>query len=872
MASAAGPRLQPAAPGTGTAGRLAASILANRVSCAVDNYRAAFRVLAKREGAAVAKNIVLLSDGTGNSSAKIFKTNVWRLFQALDLSDPAKQVAYYDNGVGTSSFKLFAALGGIFGFGLKRNVIDIYSFCCRNYTRRPAGEEQDRIYGFGFSRGAFTMRIVAGFIARIGLVPYHGSDADLARDAKTAYLKYRRERNFHSGIFVRPLRAIRDFIRHGILRKPTLDDIGSIVVDKFHFLGVWDTVGAYGGPIEEITRAIDYYYFPLSMPDQFMNHKITRACHALALEEERDAFTPVLWDDRYVREGKKLHPVMYNWKPEPADPTVPLAPIDKERISQVWLVGVHSDIGGGYPQDGLSYFSLQWMMERAEVYGLTYRAVQGDWSKSLADSYDKLNDSRHGFAGYYRYRPRNLADLYRVPPYRLSLAQDIRHVLRLFANKPNPEDEVRAELGRAPDPRPAPKIHQAVLDRIANGNDGYAPIVLPKVYDVVTHAGAIVPNTTIPVDAHAATRALRQGKVWDWVWARRIVYFLTVLSALYLAALPLIEKLRPGRGAGTPFEIVTPLIDLIGAFLPSFAKPWLDAFRNSPGRFVVGLVIALALMGIGGWMQTRIRDLMRVIWKEPVGKAEPDRSFVHRLRGAGPYKAFWYVVKHWLLPAIFAAVIFLVLVLCVFYVASRISFTLFDATGHVCTPSGTATPVTGKSESKSFETKTLCTPTGLSVTRGQTYEVVLTVTEPWEDGYKFKKSDPAKAKGIETGPEGFGYDKMTPPMYLGLPIRRQIASNWFATILRVGDKGFGEVTPSFEREEPSRCQCPAGPTRYKARFKAPRSGEVFVYVNDSVVGIPAHFDLFYRADEWTRRTNKGKADLTIELVPNNSGK
>ena len=58
---------------------------------------------------------------------EIFKTNVWRMFQALDLTDPDKQIAYYDDGVGTSSFKLFAVLGGVFGFGLKRNVIDIYS-------------------------------------------------------------------------------------------------------------------------------------------------------------------------------------------------------------------------------------------------------------------------------------------------------------------------------------------------------------------------------------------------------------------------------------------------------------------------------------------------------------------------------------------------------------------------------------------------------------------------------------------------------------------------------------------------------------------------------------------------------------------------
>jgi uncharacterized protein (DUF2235 family) len=67
--------------------------------------------------ASMSRNIVLLSDGTGNSAAKVFKTNVWRLFQILDLRDPDNQIAYYDDGVGTSSFKLFAILGGVFGFG-----------------------------------------------------------------------------------------------------------------------------------------------------------------------------------------------------------------------------------------------------------------------------------------------------------------------------------------------------------------------------------------------------------------------------------------------------------------------------------------------------------------------------------------------------------------------------------------------------------------------------------------------------------------------------------------------------------------------------------------------------------------------------------
>src|SRR5262245_60429548 len=109
------------------------------------------------------KNIIVLSDGTGNSAAAVWRTNVWRVYQALDLSDP-DQIAVYDDGVGTSSFKPLALFAGAFGWGLKRNVIHLYSFLCRHY------KEGDQIYCFGFSRGAFTARILADLVASQGLI------------------------------------------------------------------------------------------------------------------------------------------------------------------------------------------------------------------------------------------------------------------------------------------------------------------------------------------------------------------------------------------------------------------------------------------------------------------------------------------------------------------------------------------------------------------------------------------------------------------------------------------------------------------------------------------------------------------------------
>src|SRR4249919_3017856 len=102
--------------------------------------------------------IILLSDGTGNSAGKVWRTNVWRVFQLLDLKS-SDQIAIYDDGVGTSSFKPLAILGGAFGYGLKRNVLDLYKFACRNFH-----DKDDETFGFGFSRGAFTMRVVVGLI------------------------------------------------------------------------------------------------------------------------------------------------------------------------------------------------------------------------------------------------------------------------------------------------------------------------------------------------------------------------------------------------------------------------------------------------------------------------------------------------------------------------------------------------------------------------------------------------------------------------------------------------------------------------------------------------------------------------------------
>ena len=111
----------------------------------------------------MSKNIIILSDGTGNAASSFWRTNVWRTFQAINL-EGNEQAAKYDDGVGTSSFLPLALLGGAFGWGLKRNILDAYEFICRNY------EKDAKLFLFGFSRGAFTVRVLAALILDQGLV------------------------------------------------------------------------------------------------------------------------------------------------------------------------------------------------------------------------------------------------------------------------------------------------------------------------------------------------------------------------------------------------------------------------------------------------------------------------------------------------------------------------------------------------------------------------------------------------------------------------------------------------------------------------------------------------------------------------------
>jgi len=333
--------------------------------------------------------IVLLSDGTGNAAASVWRTNVWRVFESLERIAHT-QIVLYDDGVGTSPFLPDAVLGLMFGKGLKRNVLHFYEFLCRTYS------SGDEIFAFGFSRGAFAIHTLVGMVADQGLVRFE-NEVDLHRNAKAAYKAYRLGRKNNTSVSLASLNLFRRILGRKLYLRSDNRQI------DIRFVGLWDTVAAYGLPVEEMARGVSRLLSSFRLPSRTLSNIVQRACLAISLDDERTTFHPILWDERQEAaskpnsDGKRY--------------------TEDERISQVWFSGVHANVGGGYPDDSLAHVSLCWMMQEAAKCGLKFkRAPQSEpdafkTSFSARDNSGRLYDSRTGLHRLYRYGPRKLADL-----------------------------------------------------------------------------------------------------------------------------------------------------------------------------------------------------------------------------------------------------------------------------------------------------------------------------------------------------------------------------------------------------------------------------------------------------------------------------
>jgi uncharacterized protein (DUF2235 family) len=368
------------------------------------------------------KNIVICADGTGNTTVKGRGTNVFKLYEAVDQTGHrvtpglTPQVALYHDGVGTESLKWLRIVTGATGWGLSRNVKQLYGELARVYA--PG----DKIFLFGFSRGAFTVRTLAGLIHACGVLDLskYSTNAEFDAGVKEAYREYRKAYNsWLTAIFhkTKPL-------GEGRLRE--LRSKFSVEIPEFQpgaqgrlieFMGVWDTVDAVGLPL----RAADFVnrvIYAFKFPDRTLNASVAHACHALALDEERESFAPVLWNESKTEEPK--------------------------RVEQVWFAGVHSNVGGGYPRQGMSLVPFDWIMTKAEAAPHNLRFVPAErlMYRYHTDVDDKLYDSRAGLGIFYRWLPRDVERL-------------------------------------CTDNGVTPRVHRSVFERIARNTEGYAPGSIP---------------------------------------------------------------------------------------------------------------------------------------------------------------------------------------------------------------------------------------------------------------------------------------------------------------------------------------------------------------------------------------------------------
>jgi uncharacterized protein (DUF2235 family) len=267
------------------------------------------------------KSIILCADGTWNTphgdSPSTTDTNVRKLYCALT-NDPA-QLKYYDSGVGTDGTPLDHLSGGAMGEGLFQKVQDCYQFLSNVY------DPGDRIFLFGFSRGAYTARSTAGMIAGFG-VPSINLDN---RTVKRIFDAYRE-----------PDAAKKKALKEGLKTAYGMEGV------TVQMVGVWDTVGSLGIPGIFFNFLNQKKYGFL---DTALHPCIAQAYHAVSIDERRAQFKPTLWEN-----------------PDGTD-----RPNDSQ-VEQVWFPGVHCDVGGSYQKSQLSDITLSWMMHKAKENGLIF--------------------------------------------------------------------------------------------------------------------------------------------------------------------------------------------------------------------------------------------------------------------------------------------------------------------------------------------------------------------------------------------------------------------------------------------------------------------------------------------------------------------
>lgn len=315
------------------------------------------------------KAVAVFLDGTGNDRDSW--TNVSRLHDLMVNQDRQDMAVFYTEGVGSDG----RGIGLGVGWGIGKDVREAYQFVAREY----ATHGEDKLYVFGFSRGAYAARILAGLIFMAGLPEMNRlSKDDAARLVDDLYAAYKGDKT--------------DAERHRLInavyrqwKLPRRHDV------KIEVLGLWDTVEALGLP--------DYRENPGEVNRRYVDQicNVKKAYHAMALDDNRARiYTPILLTRKHLNLRC---------------PDVSLDTVVKE----VWFAGAHADVGGGMPEGFLSGVSLNWMISLLESHHLlpVGAAVH-------ADPYDISHDAENSSFGYdmlFSEKPRRVDDYLAVSDY-----------------------------------------------------------------------------------------------------------------------------------------------------------------------------------------------------------------------------------------------------------------------------------------------------------------------------------------------------------------------------------------------------------------------------------------------------------------------
>ncbi len=569
------------------------------------------------ENMSKARNIVICSDGTGNAGGRGRGSNVWRIRQAVDRSAKTsdkrpKQVVLYEDGVGTQALKPARIAGLAFGFGMRKDLRNLYGRLIREFdihSDESGNPDPDHLYLFGFSRGAFTIRVFANMLHECGIADAFRTIKDkghsirerktpeeidaLARKALDAYAKRIRD----------PKAPERFRLEFGRKWKPDLPNVSDHELEKLsqgrfpiRFVGVWDTVDAVGLPFDGLTQKITgwgTYGFRMNLrrspakdftkwKDDDLHGWIENAYHAMAVDDERHTFHPVLFQE-YGGNGKR----------KADNPTI----TGRSRtIEQVWFAGMHSNVGGGYPKDQMAYVSLHWMMMHANHHGLEFDPERWNEYKQELDEFGKMYDSRSGTGSFYRYKPRRIEELSGV----------------VGLNATGTENK--------------PRIHASVLRRIAYGTRDYAPPYIPP-------AGKYV-----QVDTPAA-----QEKGPNEAQSRKEASLKTFVYEQRKDCGKETESAQPGQES--------PFIEETAAYIHdknirADAQTLTDGLVSVRRGLFYGLYLWIfALIGTGLWLKTR--DHARGLWLDSHGN---EYSWLVYALGTGLLGLLGWIASHYWRP------------------------------------------------------------------------------------------------------------------------------------------------------------------------------------------------------------------------------